>query len=121
MLAADIMKGGISAGTARALQGVVASSITAAGTVITDATDLVFSINPVTTVAANSGVQLPLLQPNESVLVYNQGANMLRVYPGASTVAINSLTAGNPHTLATNTACTYTGITSTLVVGNLSA
>ena len=50
--AADVMKGGTSAGQALAINGQVHPSITAAGTTISDATDLAASINIITTAAA---------------------------------------------------------------------
>ena len=121
MLAKDIMGGGLSAGTATALQGSVKTGISAAGTTITDATDLTASFNIVGTVAASTGVQIPLLAPNESLLVYNGGANSLKVYPGAATVAINQLGVGNAMILQQYTAVIIFGISTTQVSAFLSA
>ena len=121
MLAKDIVASGMSGGTATALQGSVKSSISAAGTSITDATDLTASFNMISTCAASAGVQIPLLAPNESILVYNGGANAMKVYPGASTVAINQLAVGSGMVLAINTAVLFYGISSTQVAGFLSA
>jgi hypothetical protein len=120
-LARDIVQAGLSGGTANALQGSVKSSISAAGTVITDATDLTASFNILGTVASGAGVQVPQLQPNESLLIYNGGANQCLVYPGASTVAINQLGVGNAMVLARFTAVIVHGISSTQVAAFLSA
>ena len=120
-LAAEIMRGGQSAGSAALFGGEASSTVTAAGTVIGDATDLIKSINFVGTVAASTGVQLPLLMPGESVMVYNGGANSLKVYPGASTVQINQLSVGTAMSLGTNTLCNYVGYSATRVFAQLSA
>ena len=50
-LASDIMLGGFSAMSARAIGGQVKTGIAAAGTIITDATDLSHSINVLSTAA----------------------------------------------------------------------
>lgn len=120
-LASDIMLGGFSAMSARAIGGQVKTAISAAGTVITDATDLSQSINVIGTAAANSGVQLPAMNAGESMIVYNGGANPVKVYPGSSSITINQLSAGAAHTLGTNTAAQYHQISSTQVVAFLSA
>jgi hypothetical protein len=101
--AVDIMKGGLSAGTARAINGQVQSAVSAAGTTITDATDLTASINVVTTAAADSGVQLPSCQIGDGVEILNLGANAVTVYPDSTSNCINALSAGSGFLLATNT------------------
>ena len=58
-LAMNVMKGGFSAGQAKSLNGAIATALTAAGTVITDAFDLVADINVIGTCASGAGVQLP--------------------------------------------------------------
>ena len=120
-LASDIMLGGFSAMSALAIGGQVKTGISAAGTVITDATDLTQSINVISTAAASSGVQLAPMNVGESQIVYNGGANAVKVYPGASTAAINQLSAGAAHTLGTNTAAQYHQISATQVVAFASA
>ena len=121
MLAKDIVAAGFSGGSATALQGSVKTAISAAGTVITDATDLTASFNMISTAAAGSGVQIPILAANESLLVYNGGANAVKVYPGAATVAINQLGVGNAMTLPQYTACIFHGISTTQVAAFMSA
>ena len=120
-LASDIMLGGFSAGSARAIGGQVETGISAAGTVITDATDLDKSINVVGTAAASSGVQLPVMNVGESMIVYNGGANTLKVYPGSTSIAINQITAGGAHSLAVTTAAQYHQVSTTQIVAFLSA
>ena len=119
--AADIMKGGHSAMGARAINGQIQSSITAAGTVITDATDLTASINVVTTAAASTGVQLQNCEIGDSVEILNLGANAVTIYPDSSSNRINALSAGGGFLLATNTAVVLRKFTSSRWIGFLSA
>ncbi len=104
-LASDIMKGGTSAGQSIAFNGQVAPAISAAGTIITDATDLAATINVITTCASGAGVQLPNAMVGDSVEILNLGANQCLVYPDASANRINAVGAGNSFILPTNTAC----------------
>lgn len=121
-LAANIMRGGTSAGQAKAINnGNVAATVSAAGTVITDATDLIADINYVSTAAASSGVQLFFGENGDSQIVYNGGANTLKVYPFVSTAGINQIAAGGAHSLGINTACTYYKVSATQIIAVLSA
>ena len=120
-LALDIMKGGHSAMSARAINGQVQSSVTAAGTAISDATDLTATINVVTTAAASSGVQLPNCEIGDSVEILNLGANSVTVYPDTSSNRINQLSAGSGFLLATNTSCWLRKWTSSRWTAYLSA
>ncbi len=119
--AADIMKGGHSAMSARAINGQVQSAVSAAGTTITTATDLTASVNVVTTAAASSGVQLPNGEIGDSVEILNLGANAVTVYPDTASNQINALSAGSGFLLATNTAVKLRRFTSTRWAGYLSA
>jgi hypothetical protein len=120
-LAAKMMQGGLSAGAARAINGDVASAVSAAGTTITDATDLNAGIVVVTTAAASSGVQLPSAEIGDEVEILNLGANAVTVYPDASANRINQLSAGSGFSLATNTAVKVRKFTSTRWMAFLSA
>jgi len=120
-LALDIMKAGHSAFGARAINGQVQPSITAAGTTITTATDLTASINVVTTAAASSGVQLPNCEIGDSVEVLNLGANAVTIYPDTASNQINALCAGSGFLLAANTAVWLRKFTSSRWAGYLSA
>ena len=120
-LAQDIMKGGFSAGSARAIGGQVHPTVSAAGTSISDATDLRASVNVVTTAAASSGVQLPNCEIGDEVDVLNLGANAVTIYPDTSSNIINALSAGAGFSLATNTAVKLRKYTTTRWIGYLSA
>ena len=120
-LARNIMKGGWSAGNAKAVNGAVATALTAAGTTLGTALALTADTNVLGTVAASSGVSLPSCEIGDSCEVYNGGANSVTVYPDTSSVQINALTAGNGFLLAVNTMCYARRVTSTRWVVNLSA
>jgi len=57
-LARNIMRGGYSAGQAKAVNGAIATGLTAAGTVISDALDLTADTNVIGTCASGAGVQV---------------------------------------------------------------
>lgn len=120
-LARNIMKGGWSAGNAKAVNGAVATALTAAGTTLATALALTADTNVIGTAAASSGVSLPSCEIGDSVEVYNGGANSVTVYPDTSSVQINGLTAGSGFLLATNTMCYARRVSSTRWVVNLSA
>ena len=120
-LAKNIIGGGFSAGQAKALNGSIATGLTAAGTVITDAFDLVADVNAIGTCAAGAGVQLAYCEIGDSQLVYNGGANACKVYPDTAASQINQIAAGSAMSLAANTSCTYTKITTTRWIAVLSA
>ena len=120
-LAKDMVAVGFSAGSASGANGQVAPSVSAAGTVITDATDLVATINYITTAAASSGVQLYSGQVGDDMWVFNSGANPVRVYPPSTSYQINQIAAGSAHILAVDTGCLYKFVSSTQIVALLSA
>ena len=120
-LALDIMKGGLSYGTAKAINGQISAAVTAAGTTISDATALTTSISVITTAAALTGVKLPSAEIGDSVEIFNAGANAVTVYPDSSSNQVNSLGAGTGFALATNTAVWLRKFTSTRWAGFLSA
>jgi len=106
-LARDIARGGTSAGSAQAINGSVATGLTAAGTVITDALDLGATVNVIGTCASGAGVQLYPMQVGDEMEVYNGGANQCKVYPPSTTVKINQLAVGDPMQLSINTGCKF--------------
>lgn len=120
-LALNVMRGGFSAGQAKAFNGGIATALTAAGTVITDALDLLADTNVIGTCGSGAGVQLPSCEIGDSVEIYNGGANACKVYPEASGSTINGLTAGAAFQLATNTSCYVRKITSSRWIAFLSA
>ena len=119
--AVDIMKGGISSMSAKAINGQVNGAVSAAGTAISDATDLLASINVVTTAAASSGVQLQSGEIGDEVEILNLGANALTVYPDSTSGRINQLSAGSGFSLPINTAVKLRKFTTTRWIGYLSA
>ena len=122
MLAKHIMGGGTSAGQAGAINGQAGLqvSVSAAGTTITDATDLTGSINILTTVAASTGVQLPSMDVGDEVEILNLGANSCAVYPYTGE-RINQLSTNSAFTLGTNTAVKIRKFSSTRCMAWLSA
>jgi hypothetical protein len=79
----------------------VTDAITAAGSTQGTATVLTTSINNVTTVAASTGVILPVGVAGMRIIVRNGGANNLNVYPN-SLDQINSLAVDAPFSLVPN-------------------
>lgn len=120
-LAFNILRGGFSAGQAKAVNGAIATGLTAAGTTITTALDLLADTNVIATCASGTGVQLPSCEIGDSCEIYNGGANSCTVYPDATNSQINGLVAGNGFLLATNTSCYCRKITATRWIVNLSA
>lgn len=80
----------------------VSAAVTAAGTVLADATLLTSMVNNVSTAAASTGVRLSADTPlGITIVVRNGGANDLKLYPHSATGQINGTTAGGSITLTT--------------------
>ncbi len=79
--ARDLMKGGMSAGTAKAMGGQTNMTVSAAGSTQGTATALTATNNFISTAAASSGVLLATEELGSDVWIYNGGANTLTVYP----------------------------------------
>ena len=120
-LASNIMRGGYSAGMAKAINGAIATGLTAAGTTITDALDLTADTNVIGTCASGAGVQVAAAEIGDSQEIYNGGANACKVYPDSTLVQFNSLGVGNAFTLGTNTMAYCRKVSSTRWIVNLSA
>lgn len=120
-LARNIMRGGYSAGNAKAINGAVATGLTATGTTLATALALQADSNVLGTVASGTGVSLPSCEIGDSVEIYNGGANAVTVYPDTSSVQINGLTAGNGFLLGTSTMCYVRRVSTTRWIANLSA
>lgn len=119
-LALDIMKGGVPAGMAKAVQGQVNGSVTAAGTTQGTATELTASNNVVATATADQGVRLPSVEIADEIDICNISGVAVRVYPPTSN-QINGLPANTHMVLANNTSCKLKKFTATRWLGNLSA
>jgi hypothetical protein len=81
-------------------------SITAAGTVQANATVLTNNINIVSTVDVNSGVILPIAVAGYRIIIRNNSANTLNVYPNTG-ANINSGSINIPVTLTSAAAVEY--------------
>lgn len=102
----------IKAATARLALKSSATAISAAGSTQGTATALTKSFNEVTTVASGQGVALPTPEAGEMLLIANQGANSLNVYP-ASGCSINNLSVNAPISIAVDTRILFFALTST--------
>lgn len=76
-----LMAFGLQGFVAQAIVGDVANNLTAAGSTQGTALKLSAANNVVTTTAAATGVQLPVLGTGDFIEVANLGANALLVYP----------------------------------------
>lgn len=92
MRSAHMIASGIPPAVIQAIQGSLATGISAAGTTVADATALTNDHNVVSTVAAGAGVVLPTGNAGDVIEVLNTGANPLNVY-APSTGQINGHTA----------------------------
>lgn len=97
------------------------SALTAAGTVITDALDLVAPYNNVTTVGSGAGVQLYEAAIGSSITVRNSGNAQLNVYPPTASGVINELAAGTAFPLNVRSVAVFKKITSTIWIAELGA
>jgi len=91
-------------------------NITAAGTVQANATLLTNNINIATTVPVNSGVKLPVAVAGYRIIIRNNTANTLRVYPNTG-ANINGGTSNVSVTLGNSSAVEY--FCSTSAVSNV--
>ncbi len=119
-IALEIMRGGISAGAAKAINGAVNPTISAAGTTQATATALTASVNVITTAGASSGVRLSNTEISDEYEILNLGANAVTVYPPTNG-QINAIAANGGFTLATNTAVKVKKFTATRWMAFLSA
>lgn len=107
MLGYKVMQQGANAFFVQAACMDAAVGIAAAGTNQATATTLTNAVNFLSTVASGAGVILsPLATLGDSQLVYNGGANPVKVYP-PSGAAINGLAANAPATIPVRTACEF--------------
>lgn len=99
----------------------VSDTLTATGTGQSTAYACTFAVNAFSTVAAGTGAILdPNASKGDTQLIYNGGANALKVYP-VSGASINGLAANVAVTLPVRTACQFHCISATLWTGILSA
>jgi len=120
-LAKNQMGGGFSAGQLRALHGSVDSSVTAAGTVITDAFDLTADLSIVDSCASGAGVQLYDGIIGDSQEVFNNTVTQCLVYPPIATSGINQIPVGSGMILPAKTSCWFRKVSTTQIVAYMSA
>ena len=107
MLGHKVMGAGVNALAVQAICMDAATGISAAGTTQATATALSNAVNFISTAAASSGVVLSSSATlGDSQLVYNGGANPVKVYP-PSGAKINGLPTDSPAILAIQTACQF--------------
>lgn len=119
-LAKKMMQGGVSAGAAKAINGDIASALTATGTTQGTALALNAALNVMGTVSSGTGVILPACELSDDLMVYNGGANALLIYPDSG-AKINGQSTNAAISLATATAIKLKRVSATQWVGILSA
>jgi hypothetical protein len=97
----------------------VSNGVTAAGTIITNATDLANPINNVTTAATGSGVQLYEAAIGTRIMVRNGGNGSCLVYPPTDSGTINELSAGVGFMLPARSVATFSKLTATVWIAEL--
>ena len=119
--ASTIMGGGLSAGTAQAIQGGAATAISAAGTTQGTATTLAkLAVHMIGTCASGAGVVLSASgTPGDDVWIFNGGANQCLVYP-PSTAKFNALATNAAFILPINTNCVCKAVSATQWLVNMS-
>ena len=100
---------GQSGGAAQAICGQVDNSVTAAGTTTADATQVNNTWVRVSTAAASTGVKLPTVEAGAMMVVRNDGANTVTVYPQTGTTINGSAS----DTIAAGKANLYFGTSTT--------
>ena len=98
----------------------VATGLTATGTNQATAYEVTTAKAAFSTVAASTGAVLDdQAAPGDTQMIYNGGANALKVYP-PSGAQINALGSNNAMTLPIRTACEFYCLSTTLWTGILS-
>lgn len=95
--------------------GDVAATLSAAGTTISDATQVTAAHSYVTTVAAGAGVKLKAVEAGKPWSVANAGANALLLYPPSSSVSFNGAAVGAAITIPVNGCASGTFISATKI------
>jgi hypothetical protein len=95
--------------------GDVANALVAAGTTRADALALQGRINRVTTAAASTGVILPTMNIGDTTILFNDGANAIKVYAPGS-VTIDAVAGATGVTLTNAKRCAYLMIAANTVI-----
>lgn len=100
---------GQSGGATTAICGDVASALTATGSSATDALQLSAVVSRVSSAAASTGVKLPAPEAGAMMVVRNDGANTITVYPPTG----STINGGASNTIAAGKADLYFGTSGT--------
>jgi len=108
--ASQLLAVGLTFPQTRAIVGASDTGVTATGTTLATAYNVVAPITICTTVAASSGVVLPVSNtPGDSFVVFNGGANALTVY-APSGGKVNALAAGVGYSVPVSNLARFTCI-----------
>lgn len=97
-----LTQAGLGAVASAAIVGGAANTLTATGNSQATGLPLPADVNRFTTVAASTATTLPAMNPGDSVIIFNGGANALSVFPPVGG-AINAIAANSAYSLATAT------------------
>ena len=121
-MAKEMVAGGVSPGTAKAINGGNQATVSAAGSTLATATGLNAGSNVITTCSSGAGVSLPSAEISDEIFVWNgTGTNQLTVYPDSTSNTVNQLAAGVGVLLSPYTGAIFKKVTSTQWWCNLSA
>ena len=112
-----VLGAGTSGGTTTAICGDVANTLTATGSAAGDALALSAVVNRVSTTAASTGVKLPPAETGAMMVVINDGASTLTVYPQTG----STIDGGASASIATTKERIFFGISPTVWVSMLGA
>jgi len=104
---------GTSGGQTQAICGDVSASVTAAGSVAGDAASVSAVVTRVATAASGTGVKIPAPEVGAMMVVRNDGANTLTVYPASGTIngaASDSIVAGKANLFFGTSATTWVSL-----------
>lgn len=105
----QVLGSGQSGGSAQAICGLVDNSVTATGSSASDAAQVNNAFVRVATAAASTGVKLPTAETGAMMVVRNDGANTLTVYPQTGTTINGSAST----TIAASKATLFVGTSPT--------
>lgn len=126
-LAVEIVGVGISPLAANTIPGGVPTTIVAAGSIQTDATDFAAGTVRVTGADGTKGVQIPNMAPGDSCVIVNDSASTLKVWPPAGSAigvpgtSFGAAVANASFAHTTFAVIRYTCFSSTLIMINKSA
>lgn len=114
-----VLASGNSPMATQAICGTGADALTSTGSSITDALQLSAVYNTVSTTAASTGVKLPVCEAGAMVVIANDGASTLTVYPSSSGAA--TIDGSTTSTIATTKRRIFFGTTAAKWVSVLGA